>query len=94
MARRQKWFRPAFFNHHNAWPNGTGTFPTKVQKRVELDFDTNNYSLRGTELEFSDGSTMRNDFHDILLNPKLKATVFAPVIPTNYTIVEPLKKTH
>lgn len=60
--------------------------------RVEIDINMTNYSLAGTELEFSDGSTMRNDFHNIVPNPKLKRTVFAPVIPTNYTVVQPLKK--
>lgn len=64
----------------------------RMVPRIEIDFDTDNYSLRGTELEFSDGSTMRNDFRDIVLNPKLKKTIFAPIIPTNYTVVQPLNK--
>jgi outer membrane lipoprotein carrier protein len=60
--------------------------------RIEIDFDTNNDSLRSTELEFSGGSTLRNDFHNIVLNPTLPKTIFAPSIPKNYTVATPLKK--
>lgn len=64
----------------------------KMVPQIEIDFDTNNFVLRGTELEFSDGSTMRNDFYHIVLNPQLGTNVFAPTIPKDYTVVEPLKK--
>jgi outer membrane lipoprotein-sorting protein len=58
--------------------------------RIEIDIDVTNYSLTGTELEFSDGSTLRNNFYNVVQNPRLNKTKFAPVIPTNYTIVQPL----
>jgi outer membrane lipoprotein-sorting protein len=63
----------------------------RMMPRIEIDFDTEDHSLRGTELEFSDGSTLRNDFDHIVLNPKLDKTLFAPTIPPGYTVVEPLK---
>jgi outer membrane lipoprotein carrier protein len=64
----------------------------RIMPRVEIDFDTRNYGLLGTELEFSDGSTLRNDFEHIVLNPKLNEALFSPEIAPDYTVVEPLKK--
>lgn len=64
----------------------------KMVPRIEIDFSTHDFLLRGTELEFSDGSTMRNDFYHVKLNPKLNDSLFAPDIPKDYTVVEPLKK--
>lgn len=61
--------------------------------RIQIDINVTNFSLAGTELEFSDGSTLRNDFYNVVLNPRLKKTIFAPVIPTNYAIIQPLNKT-
>ena len=61
-----------------------------MMPHIEIDFNTNDFMLSGTELQFRDGSTMRNDFHDVVLNPKLSPEIFTPGIPTNYTVVEPL----
>jgi outer membrane lipoprotein-sorting protein len=60
-----------------------------MMPRLEIDFDTKDDSLRGTELEFADGSTMRNDFTDIVLNPKVDQSIFRPEIPPDYTVVHP-----
>jgi hypothetical protein len=60
--------------------------------RIEIDINVTNYVLSGTELEFSDGSTLRNDFHNIVLNPKLDKEVFTPEIPKAYTVVVPVRK--
>ena len=60
-----------------------------MMRQIEIDFDTRDYSLRGTELEFADGSTLRNDFHDTILNPKLDEAMFAPPVPAEYKVVEP-----
>jgi len=62
----------------------------RIMPHIEIDFDTNNFLLSSTELQFRDGSTMRNDFHDVRLNPKLPPKIFAPTIPTDYTVAEPL----
>jgi outer membrane lipoprotein-sorting protein len=62
----------------------------RMMPRLEIEFDTRDHSLRGTELEFSDGSTLRNDFNHIVLNPKLDEAMFVPPIPADYTVVEPL----
>ena len=57
--------------------------------RLEIDFDTRDDALRGTEMQFADGSTMRNDFTNIVLNPKLDESIFAPAISSDYTVVHP-----
>lgn len=62
----------------------------QMMPEIEIDFDTKDLMLSGTELQFADGSTMRNDFHDIVLNPKLNADLFSPPIPSDYTVVHPL----
>jgi outer membrane lipoprotein-sorting protein len=61
----------------------------RMMPRLEIDFDTKDYSLRGTELQFADGSTMRNDFTDIVVNPKLDESMFNPAIAPDYTVVHP-----
>lgn len=59
--------------------------------QIEIDFDTHDHSLRATELEFADGSKMRNDFEHPELNPKLNDTMFAPPVPPDYKVVNPLE---
>src|SRR5581483_3981249 len=58
---------------------------------LEIDFDTQDLVLRGTQLQFADGSTMRNDFKNAVVNPKLDERMFAPPIPADYRIIEPLR---
>jgi len=78
--------------------NGTGILQLepaaadmrRMVRRVEIDFDLQDHSLRATELEFSDGSVMRNDFFHVVLNPQLNDSTFAPPIGPDYTIVKPM----
>jgi outer membrane lipoprotein-sorting protein len=60
--------------------------------QIKVDFSVTNLSLLGTELEFSDGSRLRNEFTNAVLNPPLDAQMFAAQIPSDYKVVEPLKK--
>lgn len=62
----------------------------RMMPRIEIDFDTQNQSLLATELEFADGSTMRNDFTNPEMNPKVDEAKFTPPIPSDYTVSEPL----
>lgn len=62
----------------------------RMMPQIEIDFDTQNHSLRGTELQFADGSSMRNDFSNAQLNPKVDQTMFSPPIPSDYKVTEPL----
>ncbi|HEV2391852.1 MAG TPA: outer membrane lipoprotein carrier protein LolA [Verrucomicrobiae bacterium] len=63
----------------------------RMMPQIKIDFDTQDFSLKGTELQFADGSTMRNDFKNPVLNPKLDPQLFSPEIPSDYKVVEPLK---
>src|SRR6185312_12914742 len=66
----------------------------KMMPQIRIAFDTKDFSLRATELQFADGSTMRNDFMNPVLNPKIEDSLFAPNVPNDYQIVEPLKTGH
>ena len=68
------------------------TAARKVMPRMRLTFDLQGASLRSTELQFADGSTMRNDFLNPKLNTAMDRALFAPVIPPEYKVAEPLKK--
>jgi outer membrane lipoprotein-sorting protein len=64
----------------------------RLMPQLKIAFATNDFSLRATELQFADGSTMRNDFTNAELNPKLDEKLFAPEIEKDFKIVEPMKK--
>jgi len=64
----------------------------KMMPQIEIAFDLKNSSLRATELQFADGSSLRNDFTNAVLNPKLDEKMFTPPIPPDYKVVEPMKK--
>jgi outer membrane lipoprotein-sorting protein len=64
----------------------------RMMPRIEIDFDTKDFLLRGTELQFADGSTLRNDFSNAVLNPEVDDQLFTPEIPGDYKITEPLQK--
>jgi len=59
--------------------------------QIEIDFNTRDFSLLGTELEFADGSRMRNDFTNIARNTSIPTAMFDPVFPGDYKLVEPFK---
>lgn len=59
--------------------------------QIEIDFGIHDHSLRATELQFADGSTMRNDFENPELNPKVDESMFAPPIPPDYKVSNPLE---
>lgn len=64
----------------------------KMMPQLKIAFDTRNYSLRATELQFADGSTMRNDFFNEKLNQPADASLFDPKIEPDFKIVEPLRQ--
>jgi outer membrane lipoprotein-sorting protein len=64
----------------------------KMMPQIKIMFDTGNFMLKATELEFADGSTMRNDFTNPILNSKLDDAIFSTKIPPDYKIIEPLKQ--
>ena len=64
----------------------------RMMPQIKIAFDIRDFSPRANELQFADGSTMRNDFINPVLNPKLDEALFAPQIPADYNVIEPLKQ--
>jgi outer membrane lipoprotein-sorting protein len=64
----------------------------RMMPLIKISFSVDDFSLRATELQFADGSSMKNEFTNQKLNPPLAADVFKPAISGDYKIVEPLKK--
>jgi outer membrane lipoprotein-sorting protein len=64
----------------------------RMMPQITLAFGTIDFQLRATELQFGDGSTMRNEFRNTQLNPKIDEALFAPKIEADYKVVEPMKK--
>ncbi len=57
--------------------------------RLEIAVDT--YQVAATALVFADGSTMRNEFSNQLVNPELSPDLFQPEIPDDFTRSSPLQ---
>lgn len=64
----------------------------KLMPQIKIAFDTKQLSLTSTELQFADGSLMRNDFKNPTLNPATDPKLFSPEVPSDYQIVDPLKR--
>ena len=64
----------------------------RMMPQIKIGFDAANFSLRWTELEFADGSTMRNDFNNPAPNPPVNEQLFSFQAPSDYKVIEPLKK--
>ena len=62
----------------------------RMMPHIKIAFATSDFSLRGTELQFADGSTMRNAFTNAVLNPKLDDSLFSPAVDPAFKVVEPL----
>jgi len=67
------------------------TSARQMMPLLKIAFDTNDFSLKATELQFADGSTMRNDFTNASLNPDVAPALFSPKIESDFKIVEPLQ---
>lgn len=63
----------------------------RLMPQIRIVIATNDFNLRATELQFADGSTMRNDFTNAKLNPKLEDELFTPKLEGDFKIVEPAK---
>ena len=58
---------------------------------VVIGFHTNDFTIAATEMKFADGSSMRNDFTNVVLNLPIEQRMFEAELPPDYTVVEPLK---
>jgi len=64
----------------------------RMMPRLKISFATNDFSLRATELQFADGSRMRNDFTNAVMNPKLDDALFTFALDAAFKVIEPLTK--
>lgn len=59
---------------------------------VVIGFHTNDYIIADSEMRFSDGSTLRNDFTNVVFNQPMDAKLFDTNLPPDYSVVEPLAR--
>jgi len=64
----------------------------RMMPKIKLALGSADLSLRATELQFADGSTMRNEFSNARLNPKLDDDLFTPKVASDFQVTEPLKR--
>ena len=62
----------------------------RMMPHIKIAFATSDFSLRATELQFADGSTMRNDFTNAVINPKLDDSLFFFDVDPSFKVIEPL----
>lgn len=74
------------------WLQPKSASARRLMPQIKVGFATNDLSLRSTELQFADGSTMRNEFSNARLNPKLEADLFTPKLESDFKLIEPLKR--
>ncbi len=59
---------------------------------VAMGFHTNNYVIADSQMNFSDGSTLRNDFTNVVFNQPMDPKLFETNLPPDYTVVEPMNQ--
>jgi outer membrane lipoprotein-sorting protein len=64
----------------------------KFVSEILIGLWTNDFSMVSTELRFADGSSLRNDFTNTVLNRPLDPGLFEEKLPPGMTIVEPLRQ--
>jgi outer membrane lipoprotein-sorting protein len=64
-------------------------YARRMMPELRIGLATNGFSLASTELVFVDGSTMRNDFTNAVLNPPLDKNLFEWKPPEDYKVTSP-----
>jgi outer membrane lipoprotein-sorting protein len=64
----------------------------KMMPQIKIGFSTKDWSLRLNEMQFADGSIMRNEFKNAQLNPQVDPALFAPKWESDYKVSEPMNK--
>ena len=57
-----------------------------------IGFHTNDFTIADSEMRFSDGSTLRNDFTNVVFNQPMNSSLFDTNLPADYSVVEPLNR--
>jgi len=68
------------------------SFARKLMTEIQIDFSTTNFCPISTELKFSDGSSMRNDFFHSVVNAPLPEGIFDLKLEPGFTVVYPLRQ--
>jgi outer membrane lipoprotein-sorting protein len=63
----------------------------KFMAEIQVNVSTNGFSPLATELRFSDGSSMRNDFTNVVINAPLGPELFDAKVDPDFSVVEPLR---
>jgi outer membrane lipoprotein-sorting protein len=64
----------------------------EIMPNLRVFLSTNDFSLTGTELVFVDGSHMRNDFTNAVVNAPLDEKMFQWTAPADFKVTEPFAK--
>jgi outer membrane lipoprotein-sorting protein len=64
----------------------------KLISEILIGFRTNDFSIAVTEMKFADGSILRNDFTNVVLNQPIDPAMFEVKLAADVTVVEPLKQ--
>ena len=59
---------------------------------IVIGFHTNDFTIAATEMRFADGSSLRNDFTNVVLNQPIESKKFQMELSPDYSVVEPLKR--
>jgi outer membrane lipoprotein-sorting protein len=63
----------------------------KFISEIIIGFHTNDFAIAMTEMQFADGSRLRNDFTNVVLNPAIPPEKFEAVLAPDIRVVEPLR---
>lgn len=63
----------------------------RLMSEIHLTFRTNDFSMTSMELRFGDGSSLRNDFTNAILDAPLDPARFQVELGRDFTVVEPLR---
>ena len=64
----------------------------KFISEILIGFRTNDFSIAVTELKFADGSSLRNDFTNNVLNQPIDPALFEEKLTPDFTVVEPMRQ--
>ncbi len=59
---------------------------------IVIGFHTNDFTIAATEMNFADGSSLRNDFTNVAVNQPIDPAQFEAQLPPDYSVVEPMKQ--
>jgi len=83
--------QPAAQDHWRVTMEPRESAGRQLVSRVSLTFNTNGFTLTTSEIEFADGSLLRNDYPTSTANESLSPGLFSTNLPAGCKVVEPFK---